>query len=98
LLNVHACLSSLPEPADTDTAEMARDIHAWLSRHGGINYGALQVGFTLEGSGLRVEDRGCRRCTAPHLVHGFRVWGTRFRVQRSGFRIKVWVQGLGFRG
>ena len=32
-----ACLSSLP----ADLAELTRDAHAWLTKHGGINYGAL---------------------------------------------------------
>jgi monoamine oxidase len=37
VLTVDACLSSLP----ADLAELTRDAHAWLTRHGGINYGAL---------------------------------------------------------
>lgn len=40
VLTAEACLSSLP----VDTADMVREAHAWLSKHGGINYGALQVG------------------------------------------------------
>ena len=37
VLTVDACLSSLP----ADLAELTRDAHAWLTKHGGINYGAL---------------------------------------------------------
>jgi hypothetical protein len=45
VLAVEACLSSLP----VDTADMVREAHAWLSKHGAINYGALQVrgGFSI---------------------------------------------------
>lgn len=40
VLTAEACLSSLP----VDTADMVHEAHAWLFKHGGINYGALQVG------------------------------------------------------
>ena len=39
VLTVEACLSSLP----VDTADTVREAHAWLSKHGGINFGALKV-------------------------------------------------------
>ena len=38
-LTIERCLSSTP----TDTADLARESHAWLQRHGAINYGAIDV-------------------------------------------------------
>ena len=38
-LTIERCLSSMP----SDTADLARESHAWLQKHGAINYGAIDV-------------------------------------------------------
>ena len=38
-LTIERCLSSMP----SDTADLARESHAWLQKHGAINCGAIDV-------------------------------------------------------
>ena len=50
-LPVDRCLSALP----ADVADLARDAHAWLSKHGGINYGAIPGGGDVVGVARAVD-------------------------------------------